>query len=86
MQQVYLGLNGGKGIRNLVAAKQLDLDQKIQAQINSAINSFSQITDRYEVAIFTQRTQVQNTMDQLAALNTLLDTDLKEFITTNVKD
>lgn len=86
MQQVYMGLNGGKGIRNLVAAKQLDLDQKIQAQINAAINTFSQITDRYEVAIFTQRTQVQNTMVQLAALNTLLDTDLKEFITTNVKD
>jgi putative iron-regulated protein len=86
MQQVYMGLNGGKGIRNLVAAKQLDLDQKIQAQINAAINSFGQITSRYEVAIFTQRTQVQNTMDQLAALNTLLDTDLKNFIIANVKD
>jgi putative iron-regulated protein len=86
MQQVYMGLNGGKGIRNLVAAKQLDLDQKIQAQINAAINSFAQITDRYELAIFTQRTQVQNTMDQLAALNTLLDTDLKNFIIANVKD
>lgn len=86
MQQVYTGLNGGKGIRNLVAAKQLDLDQKIQAQINAAINSFSQITDRYEVAIFTQRTQVQNTMDQLATLNTLLENDLKKFIIANVKD
>jgi putative iron-regulated protein len=86
MQHVYMGLNGGKGIRNLVAAKQLDLDQKIQAQMNAAINSFSQITDRYEMAIFTQRTQVQNTMDQLAALNELFETDLKEFITMNVKD
>jgi len=86
MQQVYMGQNGGKGIRNLVAAKQLDLDQKIQAQMNAAINSFAQITDRYEVAIFTQRTQVQNTMDQLATLNTLLDTDLKNFIIANVKD
>jgi putative iron-regulated protein len=86
LQQVYIGLNGAKGIRNLVAAKQLDLDKKIQAQMNAAINSFSQITERYEVAIFTQRTQVQNTMDQLAALNTLLETDLKDFITQNVKD
>jgi predicted lipoprotein len=86
MQQVYMGMNGGKGIRNLVAAKQLDLDQKIQAQMNAAINSFSQITDRYEVAIYTQRTQVQNTMDQLAALNMLLENDLKEFIIANVKD
>ncbi len=86
LQQVYLGLNGGKGIHNLVAAKNLDLDQKIQAQINAAINSFAQITERYEEAIFNQRTQVQNTMDQLGALNTLLDTDLKNFITVNIKD
>jgi putative iron-regulated protein len=86
LQHVYMGVNGSKGIRNLVAAKQLDLDQKIQAQINAAVNSFSQITERYETAIFTQRTQVQNTMDQLASLTELLENDLKDFITQNVKD
>jgi putative iron-regulated protein len=86
LQHVYMGVNGGKGISRLVAAKKLDLDKKIQAQINAAINSFSQITDRYEEAIFTQRTQVQQTMDQLTALNTLLDSELKDFITENVKD
>ena len=86
LQQVYMGVNGGKSIRNLVAAKQADLDQKIQAQINAAINSFSQITQRYEEAIFNQRTQVQQTMDQLSALSELLDTQLKDFINTNVKD
>ncbi len=86
LQQVYMGLNGGKGIRNLVAAKNLDLDQKIQAQINAAINSFAQITVRYEEAIFDQRTQVQNTMDQLAALDELLENDLTDFIKQNIKD
>jgi putative iron-regulated protein len=86
LQEVYMGVNGGRGLRNLVAAKQLDLDQKIQAQINAAVNSFSQITERYELAIFTQRTQVQNTMDLLAALSELLDNELKDFITQNVKD
>jgi len=86
LQQVYLGLNGGKGIHNLVAARQLDLDQKIQAHINAALNSFDQITVRYEEAIFSQRTQVQNTMDQLEALNDLLENDLKNFIITNVRD
>jgi putative iron-regulated protein len=86
LQQVYLGLNDGKGIHSLVAAKNLQLDQKIQSQINAAIISFSQITDRFEQAIFTQRIQVQNTMDQLAALNVLLGTDLTNFITDNIKD
>lgn len=86
LQQVYMGLNGGKGIRNLVAAKTLDLDQKIQVQINAAVNSFAQITDRFEEAIFNQRTQVQNTMDQLATLHELLDGDLTNFIKENIKD
>jgi putative iron-regulated protein len=86
LQQVYMGINGGRGIRNLVASKNLQLDQKIQAQINAALNSFDQITERYEEAIFDQRTQVQQTMDQLAALNELLENDLTDFIKQNVKD
>jgi putative iron-regulated protein len=86
LKNVYMGLNGGRGIHDLVAAKQLDLDQKIQNQINAALNSFDQITERYEQAIYTQRIQVQNTMDQLDALAVLLDSDLQTFIVTNVKD
>ena len=86
LQQVYMGLNGGKGLKDLVAAKNLQLDQKIQAQINAALNSFDQITVRYEVAIFTQRVQVQQTMDQLAALNTLLENDFKNFLIQYIKD
>ena len=86
LQQVYIGINDGKGISALVAAKNLQLDQKIQAQINAAVNSFDQITDRYEIAIFTQRVQVQNTMNQLAALNALLENDLTDFMKQYVKD
>jgi putative iron-regulated protein len=86
LQQVYMGLNGGKGLKDLVAAKNLQLDQKIQAQINAALNSFDQITVRYEVAIFTQRVQVQNTMDQLATLNALLENDFKNFLIQYIKD
>ena len=86
LKNVYMGLNGGKGIHDLVANKQLDLDQRIQAKINSAIASFDQITQRYEEAIFNQRIQVQNTMDQLSELSELLEGELADFITANVKD
>jgi putative iron-regulated protein len=86
VQNVYLGLNGGKGLHDLVAAKQADLDQQIQTKITAALKSFDQITDRYELAIWDQRIQVQNTMDLLDDLSSMLDNDLKNFINTNVKD
>jgi putative iron-regulated protein len=86
LQQVYMGINGYKAIHDLVAAKNLQLDQKIQTQMNAAVHSFDNITERYEEAIFNQRTQVKQTMDQLTALNELLENELKDFITQNVKD
>ncbi len=89
-QQVYLGLNGGKGLKDLVAAKNKDLDNRIQAAFTSAINSFDNIsgTDnmRFEVAIYKRRTQVATTMTQLQALQALLEGDLITFIKTYVKD
>ncbi|MHA4810524.1 imelysin family protein [Flavitalea flava] len=90
VQQVYLGLNGGKGIKDLVAAKNKDLDNKIQAAITAAVNSFDNISGadnmRFELAIFQRRTQIQTTMTQLNALQTLLETDLVNFIKQYVKD
>ena len=89
-QQVYLGLNGGKGIKDLVAAKNKDLDNKIQAAFTAAINSFDNISGsdnmRFEVAIFQRRTAIQATMDQLNSLQDLLETDLINFIKQYVKD
>ena len=89
-QQVYLGLNSGKGIKDLVAAKNKDLDNKIQAAFTAAINSFDNISGsdnmRFEVAIFQRRTQIQATMDQLNNLQDLLETDLVNFIKQYVKD
>ena len=34
-QNVYLGLNGGKGVKDLVAAKNKDLDNQIQTQFTT---------------------------------------------------
>ncbi len=86
VRNVYLGLNGGTGIKDLIAAKDKSLDNLIQAQLTSAINSFDNITERYEEAIFTQRIQIEATMQQLAALKDLIDGKMTDFIKTNVKD
>lgn len=90
LQQVYLGLNGGKGLRDLVAAKNAQLDNTIQTAIASAVSSFDNISgstgEHYEEAIFDKRTQIQQTMTQLNSLQTLLENDLTNFIKTYVKD
>lgn len=90
LQQVYMGLNGGKGIKDLVAAKNTSLDNQIQAAINSAVSSFDNISgannERFEEAIFDRRTQIRTTMDQLNTLQGLLENDLTNFITQYVKD
>jgi len=88
-QQVYLG-NGGKGFKDLVAAKNKDLDNKIQAAFTTAINSFDNISGndnmRFEIAIYQRRTQIQATLTAINNLQALLDDDLTSFITQNVKD
>ena len=86
LQNVYLGLNGGNGLKDLVASKNKSLDNQIQAQITAAINSFANITEPYEKAIIDQRVQVQQTMTQLETLKDLLENDLTDFLKTNVKD
>ena len=89
-QQVYLGLSGSNGVSALVAAKNKDLDNKIQAAFTSAINSFDNISGSdnmtFELAIFNRKTQIVTTMNQLNALQNLLDNDLTNFIKQYVKD
>ncbi|HTQ26890.1 MAG TPA: imelysin family protein [Puia sp.] len=86
VQNVYMGLNGGKGMKDLVASKNKNLDNQIQAQIAAAISSFDNITAPYEKAIFDQRVQIQQTMTQLANLKSLLENDLVNFLKQYVKD
>jgi putative iron-regulated protein len=89
LQNVYLGkykTNDGKGLNELVALKNIALDNKLQSQMTAAINSFNNITVFYEQAIITQRLQCQNTMDALAILKTTLETELKPFIIQNILD
>jgi len=89
-QQVYLGLNSGKGFKDLVSAKNKDLDNKIQTAFTAAINSFDNIsgTDnmRFEVAIYNRRSQIAATLAALNTLQALLEDDLTTFIQNNIKD
>lgn len=90
LQQVYMGLNGGKGLKDLVAAKNASLDNQMQTAIAAAVSSFDNISgsanERYEEAIFDKRAQVQQTMAQLNALQSLLENDLTNFIKQYVQD
>jgi putative iron-regulated protein len=85
---VYLGKfnSQGKGLSNLVKAKNASLDNLIKTKFEAAIGSFDNITVPYEDAIVSQRIQCQNTMTAIADLATLLDTDLRSFIITNITD
>ncbi|MEP7231677.1 MAG: imelysin family protein [Ginsengibacter sp.] len=86
IQNVYMGLNGGKGLKDLVAAKNKSLDNTLQSKINAAISSFDNITVNYEEAIFSQRVQVQQTMNALADLKETLESSYVPFIQTNIVD
>lgn len=85
---VYLGkFNAqGKGLSDLVKAKNTSLDNNIKAKFEAAIGSFNSITIPYEDAIVTQRVQCQNTMTAISELAELLDTELRSFIITNIVD
>jgi len=88
-QNVYLGLNGGKGIKDLVAANNKNLDYQIQTKFTTAINSFNNITQRYELAILAsggQRLQVKQTIDAIQDLESILSNDLVNYLNQYVKD
>ena len=85
-QNVYLGLNGGKGISAIVAAKNKSLDNKLQGLFTAAINSFTNISVTYEQAIISQRVQSQQTMDAVNALKDALESELVPYIQANIKD
>lgn len=86
IRNVYMGLNGGKGLKDIVAAKNKSLDNTLQTQINAAISSFDNITVNYEQAIISQRVQVQQTMNALATLKETLENELVPFIKANILD
>jgi predicted lipoprotein len=88
LQNVYLGRynSDGPGINDLVALGNVALDNKLQAQITAAINSFDNITHPFEQAIFDQKPQILQTQAALAELKTTLEDELKPYLNQVVKD
>jgi predicted lipoprotein len=88
LQNVYFGryIADGAGMNDLVAAGNVSLDNKLQAQMTAAISSFDNITHPFEQAIFDQKTQIRQTQGALAELKTTLEEELRPYINTTIKD
>lgn len=76
----------GKSLSDLVRANNAALDQEIKQKFDVAINSFDGITTTFEQAIFTQRVQVQNTINTLTSLKESVDGKLIPHIRQYVLD
>ena len=83
IQNVYLGdYNGanGKGITDIVAARNATLDTNIKAAISNAISAIEAIPGTFTDAIVNNRPAVQNAQTKVGDLLTLLQSNLEPFI------
>lgn len=78
--------SSGTGLNQIVNGKNASLDLKLQTQMKAAIASFSSITVTYELAIYTQQSQIKSVQATINTLKASLDGDLTAFINTNIKD
>lgn len=76
----------GHSLHELVAASNKNLDNRITNAIYDAVGSFNTISSDYEVAIYTQRTQIMAIQAKLATLQTLLEDDLDNWVIQNIHD
>ncbi len=75
----------GKGLEDLVKLHNLALDGDIKAKLTAAIGALEKITDPFGTAITSQPVQVQNAIDAINALKTVLEEDLLTFVQQHVK-
>lgn len=78
--------NDGTGLNEIVSSLNTSLDNTIRAKIDAAINSFSAIDPNYGRAIYSHQMQILNTQSKINDLKATLETDLFNFINTNIKD
>lgn len=86
---VYLGgYNGvyGNSMSGFVATRNLSLDNKIKTQFSAAIAALGNVTETFEKAVHSQRTQLQAAMTAIMELQATLDGDLRTYVQTYVKD
>lgn len=82
VQNVYLGkFNAdGNGLEDLVKKNNLSLDNTIKAKMTAAIAALNNITDPFGTAITSQPTQVQNAINAINELKTVLENDLMNHV------
>jgi putative iron-regulated protein len=88
VRNVYMNTyngNDGMGFEDITRKYNLSLDAKIKQQLETAINSFNAYNKPFGEAIFTETTQLLNTINALKALSATLDTELKPMIIANIK-
>lgn len=76
----------GTSLSDIVAANNKTLDAAIKQKFSTAINSFGGITTTFERAIYTQPSQVQNTINAINSLKETLDDELTPYLEQYIKD
>src|SRR5688572_7428284 len=86
VQNVYLCKydSDGHGLEDLVRAHNLSLDGDIKLKISNAITSLNNISVPFGEAIITQPTQVENAINAINELKTILEEELLPFVQLHV--
>ncbi len=86
VEAVYLGNigNDAAGLEDIVRKHNLSLDNTIKTKINNAKTALGNITVPFGEAIVSQPIQVQNAIDAINELKTVLETDLMDLVQLHV--
>lgn len=72
--------SSGLGLYEIVASKNQTLDTEIKTAIDDAVAAINNIPGTFTTAVQNNRPQVENAIDKVNALETLLNSKLKPFI------
>ncbi|HTP79537.1 MAG TPA: imelysin family protein [Bacteroidota bacterium] len=88
VENAYLGkyFVDGHGLNELVAEGNLSLDEEIQSELSTAINSFDAIGPNFESAIYVRQAQVRATQAAIRALRETLESKLVLYLQTTITD
>lgn len=82
IKNIYLGgyNNTGKGLTEVIKAKNSTLDSEMKTKIDAAISSIEAIPDTFSTAIVSQRPAVQNAQAKVLELMTTIETKVKPLV------
>ncbi|HNQ61674.1 MAG TPA: imelysin family protein [Bacteroidia bacterium] len=88
IKNVYFGnyLVDGYGLNDFISKNNLALHSSISSQIDNALHSFDGITVPFGDAIFSQRTQIQNVINQINTLQNTLESQLLPFVQQSIME